>query len=680
MMLAEYQRVKSKMPPIIQQLMVPHMAKVDEALQPGLAALTWASLNIEVYLKNAFAKINDLELLLDRVNDLIEFRIYAILEEMSNTPLCQLPQEEPLTCEEFLQMTKNLCVNGAQILHFKSSLVEEAVNELINMLLDVEVPSKEESEKVSNLNSADSKNESSGLLPLSTIMRKKKEAEMLEEEACELLSHFNHQNVDALLKVTRNTLEAIRKRIHASNTINFRDSNSASMMKQNSLSIFRASITLAVPNIAMTPALEDVQQALNRAVECIVNVTKGVRQWSGELLSKKKMHERKMAALQNNEDSDSEVEMGENEPQDTFEIASVNLPIPVQTRNYYKNVSDNKEIVKLVSVLSTIINSTKKEVIKSMDCFKCYNHIWQKEKEETIMAFMMKTPLLSEFESQILYFQNLEQEINAEPECVCVGAIALYTADLKFTLMAETKAWMLVIGRHCNKKYGSEMENIFTLVEEFNKKLNRQIKDLDDIRIAMATLKEIREQQISIDFQVAPIEESYALLNKYGLLIAKEEMDKVDTLRYAWEKLLARASEVQNELVTLQPGFRKELISTVEVFLQDCHQFYLDYDLNGPMASGLKPQEASDRLIMFQNQFDNLYRKYITYTGGEELFGLPVTKYPQLLEIKKQLNLLQKIYTLYNSVIETVNSYHDILWSEVNIEKINSELLEFQNR
>lgn len=50
------------------------------------------------------------------------------------------------------------------------------------------------------------------------------------------------------------------------------------------------------------------------------------------------------------------------------------------------------------------------------------------------------------------------------------------------------------------------MENIFMLIEEFNKKLNRPIKDLDDIRIAMAALKEIREQQISIDFQVGPIE------------------------------------------------------------------------------------------------------------------------------------------------------------------------------
>lgn len=62
-----------------------------------------------------------------------------------------------------------------------------------------------------------------------------------------------------------------------------------------------------------------------------------------------------------------------------------------------------------------------------MDCFKRYNHIWQKEKEETIMMFITKNPLLSEFESQILYFQKLEQEINAEPEYICVGPIALYT-------------------------------------------------------------------------------------------------------------------------------------------------------------------------------------------------------------------------------------------------------------
>ena len=81
-----------------------------------------------------------------------------------------------------------------------------------------------------------------------------------------------------------------------------------------------------------------------------------------------------------------------------------------------------------------------------------------------------------------------------------------------------------------------------------------------------------------------------------------------------------------------------------------------------------------------QNRFDNLFRKYITYTGGEELFGLPVTQHPQLLEIRKQLALLQKLYGLYSNIIETVNGYYDILWADIHIEKINNELLDFQTR
>lgn len=50
--------------------------------------------------------------------------------------------------------------------------------------------------------------------------------------------------------------------------------------------IFRVNVTLSIPNIAMVPALEEVQQALNRAVECVVSVSKGVGQWSKERISK----------------------------------------------------------------------------------------------------------------------------------------------------------------------------------------------------------------------------------------------------------------------------------------------------------------------------------------------------------------------------------------------------------
>uniref|UniRef100_A0A8C2G8A8 Dynein, axonemal, heavy chain 5 n=1 Tax=Cyprinus carpio TaxID=7962 RepID=A0A8C2G8A8_CYPCA len=695
LMVSENSRVRSKIQPAFEQLIMPHVAKVDEAILPGLTSLNWTSLNIEKYLNRI---ITDLELLLQRVNDLVEFRIDAVLHEMSTITLCVLPEDEPCTCEEFVQTTKELCIKGAQMLHTKSSLVEEAANELINMLLEFE--QKEEEERNRDDSRTESKEEckSEGRLlsrstmapsvaPSSPLMRKKKKKDLMkvmEEEAKELLSHFNHRNVDALLRLTRNTLETLRKRIHASSLMHFLESSSR-QKGSGQQPIFRVGVCLAIPNMITVPGLDEVQQALNRAVDCVVSVSKGVGQWSKERISKRKMSERRMAALkQNSQESESEDgestyrSLGEGSTSDIS--ASPNQVIPIQIKNYHKSISENKEIVKLVSVLSTSINATRKEIVNALDRFSLYHHIWKKDREETIQKFIQGNPFLSEFESQILYYRDLELEINAEPEFISVGALALYTADLKLALTAETKSWMVDFGHHCNRKYRMEMEQIFTFIDEASKKLNRQIKDLDDIRIAMATLKEIREHQISIDFQVGPIEESYSMLHKYGLLIAKEEADKVDTLRYTWEKLLSRSTEVQNELVSLQPNFRGELIRNVEIFVEDCQLFYHDYDRDGPMVVGLAPQDASDRLIMFQNRFDNLFRKYITYTGGEELFGLPVTQHPQLLEIRKQLTLLQKLYGLYNSVIDTVNGYYDISWADINIDRINNELLEFQSR
>lgn len=42
--------------------------------------------------------------------------------------------------------------------------------------------------------------------------------------------------------------------------------------------------------------------------------------------------------------------------------------------------------------------------------------------------------------------------------------------------------------------------------------------------------------------------------------------------------------------------------------------------------------------------------------------------------------MLQKLYGLYDTVISTINGYYDILWTEIDIEKITTELMEFQTR
>lgn len=53
-----------------------------------------------------YSHLEDLELLMVRANELTEFRIDAVLREMATTTLCQLPQDEPWTVEEFLENTQ----------------------------------------------------------------------------------------------------------------------------------------------------------------------------------------------------------------------------------------------------------------------------------------------------------------------------------------------------------------------------------------------------------------------------------------------------------------------------------------------------------------------------------------------------------------------------------------------
>lgn len=77
----------------------------------------------------------------------------------------------------------------------------------------------------------------------------------------------------------------------------------------------------------------------------------------------------------------------------------------------------------------------------------------------------------------------------------------------------------MAYGRAMNKKYHTLMEEIFKQLEDINQQLSRPIKDLDDIRTAMAALKEIRENEIKIDMSLTPIEVNSSFEIKWFIYI-----------------------------------------------------------------------------------------------------------------------------------------------------------------
>ena len=89
----------------------------------------------------------------------------------------------------------------------------------------------------------------------------------------------------------------------------------------------------------------------------------------------------------------------------------------------------------------------------------------------------------------------------------------------------------------------------------------------------------------------------------------REEVELVDTLRYTWNKLLAQVKEVVGNLLKIQPKFKDSLLHNVTEFKKSSDEYVTKYKTQGPMAEGVDPREASSRLVIFQSEFDSLWRR-----------------------------------------------------------------------
>ena len=87
-----------------------------------------------------------------------------------------------------------------------------------------------------------------------------------------------------------------------------------------------------------------------------------------------------------------------------------------------------------------------------------------------------------------------------------------FTEPFKLALRVEIKAWKLLFGHSINEKYKRSMDEITQFVSDNSKRLGRQINDLEDVRNAMASLEDIRQNEIRIDMILGPIEVRFPMI------------------------------------------------------------------------------------------------------------------------------------------------------------------------
>merc|ERR1711949_121246 len=113
----------------------------------------------------------------------------------------------------------------------------------------------------------------------------------------------------------------------------------------------------------------------------------------------------------------------------------------------------------------------------------------------------------------------------------------------KQTLKNEIKQWINGIGSSMHTKYKNELDMLYSQINDIDKKLERSINDLDDIRIIMETQKKLREIEIDLDMKIDLVENAFSMMAKYELQMTKGDVERVEGLGQQWLQTQSKAMQ-----------------------------------------------------------------------------------------------------------------------------------------
>lgn len=441
--------------------------------------------------------------------------------------------------------------------------------------------------------------------------------------------HYNHLMYYALLGATSRSLGDLR----------FRVASRGGMLLNSSL--FEVTLSLRVPDVVVTPNMVEVQEVVQCVARDILQSTKAVMDWGID---------------------------GTGRPRP---------PVP-----FYSKLASDKNVAITLLLLTGALNESKKRAQVALTMYDKYSWMWMQEPEQTYKDFVKKNnPILEDFIAELHRFEELHDEVKNMSPTDGVGSLTFNTETLKMQLKAESDRWMHQYSEKLHQEAKKDMEDTTELMKSLNTKLDRDCKDFINVKYVMDAQTEIREVSSWIQAKFKSIIERYNVLENFlpAGAMSKDEMDAKSVLTKQWNEMLVLSESIMVTVNDVAPGYKIDLIESVAAFQIAVKSFRADYDVNGPMVRGTPPKEAITRLGKYKREFETLHRKYELYNGGEKLFGLPEIEYPELVITQKELNLLDRLYSLYQVVITTIDDYKSIPWSEVvaNIQTMNETVESF---
>ncbi|XP_040982062.1 LOW QUALITY PROTEIN: dynein heavy chain 10, axonemal [Aquila chrysaetos chrysaetos] len=399
--------------------------------------------------------------------------------------------------------------------------------------------------------------------------------------------------------------------------------------------LFQTEAILSIPEIILQPNASEIDKMTVQCIRDCVEVTKHFVRW---------MHGTCLECPPQHVDEDE------------------------SAFSFYSDVSQNPLIIEQAVLITQNVHKLMASLSKYSNQWKRYHLLWKLDKGTVMERLAAEKPTCITFDEELQFYMKVAQEVTQQPLIKDEQFIRLQLSPLAYTVQENAKGWVISLGKLLNESAREELFSLQEEIQRLSQSLKRPPDSLEDLKIVLGTIAEIKGMSFKVELKYLDIWERYRTLAMYNIPVAKEEQEMADKIREKWETLFFEASEVDCNLGGIKRTFTKITQQQIGDYSKEIEDFFHKFMTEGPGAVGENLDKGLELMAIFEKEVEKLEKNRQELGSVEKLFDLPVTVYPDLMKAQNDMKNLKQIYEIYELQRAAKKEWSQTLWINLNVQ------------
>ena len=455
----------------------------------------------------------------------------------------------------------------------------------------------------------------------------------------------------------RRIFNAITKMILASMTtfqalLNVQTPNIAMDSRTKRPPLCKIKATMNGKDIVLTPSLPDVYKYISRSVKNIIESSRFFVRW---------MHGTCI----------------ETEPKVVSEDEE---PIVF---TFYNDISSSPHIIKTMLSLNESIHKVFKLVSRNLEGWKRYETVyglWNAKRRAALEKLVERNPSCVFFDARLGSYMRLAESIRNQSSEKDIDFLRVDCYPVAIAIAKQADSWKESYGKILRETSLSKLNDILGQIEAFEAELEKDPKQLEDLTFVLNTIARISAESMSMELQYNDVVERYHTLKLYDIEVEDAKFEKAMSIEQRWKDLVISSKTKDLRLAKVKSKFRQVTEQDAIDFHTQCVDMKREFYETGPGSSSIDLDQGLELLQAYKQKLTEFTSKKQEIANAENVFALPITSYPELLEIKASVDRLSVIYELYIDQKEFISSMASMLWSELDMNQLNKGISDLEMR